>query len=251
MNVKGYLHDLEPKFVSYRRFRFKHKETIVTILAEDEWYYEIAVSAILKARKEIEDTIEKDPYFYATLEPMDCDGEIIGRMCRASKLANVGPMATVAGVIAQYAVEKMVEAGANFAVVDNGGDIAMFLDRPITVGVFTYSTTLSFEIDEEGFYAVCTSSGTIGHSISFGFADAATIFARDACIADAFATALGNMIGQDFGRKELEETLKIFWNYAKDHIDGALVIKGEIIGFAGRIPKLAKADVKPELITKG
>ncbi len=245
------MHELELKFVSYKRFRFKHKETVVTILAEDERYYKIAVDAILKARKEIENAIERDPYFYATLEPMDCDGEIVGRMCQASKLANVGPMATVAGVIAQYAVEKMVEAGAKFAVVDNGGDIAMFLDRPITVGVFTYSLTLSFEIDEEGFYAVCTSSGTIGHSISFGFADASTIFAKDACIADAFATALGNMIGRDFGKEEIERTLNDFWNYAKDHIDGALVVKDDIIGFVGKIPKLAKADVKPELITRG
>ncbi len=235
----------------YRRFRFKLKETIVTILAEDEKFYRIAVEAILEARKEIEDMIKKDPFFYATLEPMDCDGEIVGRMCRASKLANVGPMAAVAGVIAQYAVEKMVESGANFAVVDNGGDIAMFLDRPITVGVFTYSTELCFEVKEEGFYAVCTSSGTIGHSISFGFADAATIFARDACVADAFATALGNTIKQDFGKREIEETLRKFWNHAKDHIDGALVIKGDVIGFAGKIPELTKAKLKPELITRG
>ncbi len=237
--------------MSYKRFRFKHKETMVTIIAEDEKFYKIAVDAILEARKYIEDMIKKEPFFYATLEPMDCNGKIVGRMCHASKLANVGPMATVAGVIAQYAVEKMVEAGANFAVVDNGGDIAMFLDRPITVGVFTYSTTLSFKIEEKGFYAVCTSSGTIGHSISFGFADAATVFAKDACIADAFATALGNMIKQEFGKEEIEETLKIFWNRAKDHIEGAIVIKGDVVGFAGKIPELTKADVKPELITRG
>jgi len=239
------------KFVGYKRFRFKHKETSVTILTEDERFYKIAVDAILEARKDIEDMIKKEPFFYATLEPIDCNGKIVGRMCHASKLANVGPMATVAGVIAQYAVEKMVEAGANFAVVDNGGDIAMFLDRPITVGIFTYSTTLSFKIEKKGYYAVCTSSGTIGHSISFGFADAVTIFARDACIADAFATALGNMIKHEFGRKEIEETLKIFWNDAKEHIEGAVVIKGDIVGFAGNIPELTKANVKPELITKG
>jgi len=237
--------------VRYRRFRFGFKETVVTILAEDERYYEIAVDAILDARREIERKIKEDPLFLTSLEPMECEGRIVGRMCYASKLASVGPMATVAGVIAQYAVERMVEAGAEFAVVDNGGDIAMFLDRPITVGIFTYSNTLSFRIEEKGFYAVCTSSGTIGHSISFGFADAATIFARDACVADAFATALGNMIKQEFGRIEIEETLRNFWNKAKKHIEGAIVVKGDIVGFAGRIPKIIKADVKPELITRG
>ncbi len=242
---------LKPKIVSYKRFKFRHKETIVTILAEDEKFYKIAVDAILEARKDIEDMIKREPFFYTTLEPMDCNGKIVGRMCQASKLANVGPMATVAGVIAQYAVERMVEAGANFAVVDNGGDIAMFLDRPITVGVFTYSTTLSLTIEEKGYYAVCTSSGTIGHSISFGFADAATVFARDACIADAFATALGNMIKQEFGKNEIENVLKDFWSKAKEHIEGAIVIKGDIVGFAGKIPRLVKANVKPELITRG
>ena len=237
--------------MSYKRFRFRHKETSVTILTEDEKYYKVAVDAILKARREIEDMIKRNPFFYTTLEPMDCNGEIVGRMCQASKLAKVGPMATVAGIIAQYAVERMVEAGASFAVVDNGGDIAMFLDRPITVGIWTYSTTLSLMIEKDGYYAICTSSGTIGHSISFGFADAATVFARDACIADAFATALGNIIKHEFDRDEIERTLKDFWNEAKEHIDGAIVIKGNVVGFAGEIPRLVKADVKPELITRG
>lgn len=242
---------LNRRFVSYKRFRFRHKETSVTILTEDEKFYKVAVDAILKARREIEDMIKRNPFFYTTLEPMDCNGEIVGRMCQASKLAKVGPMATVAGIIAQYAVERMVEAGASFAVVDNGGDIAMFLDRSITVGIWTYSTTLSLMIEKDGYYAICTSSGTIGHSISFGFADAATVFARDACIADAFATALGNMIKQEFGRDEIERVLKDFWNEAKEHVDGAIVIKGNVIGFAGEIPRLVKADVKPELITRG
>ncbi len=241
----------EADFVRYRRFRFKYKETVVTILAEDVRYYDIAVKAIIEARREIEDTIRKDPTFQITLEPMDCDGNVVGRMCRASKLANVGPMATVAGMIAQYAVERMVESGASFAVIDNGGDIAMFLDRPITVGIFTYDLTLSMKIEREGFYAVCTSSGTIGHSISFGFADASTIFAEDACVADAFATALGNMIREDFGKKEIERTLENFYAKAKRWVDGALVIKGKIVGMIGKIPKLVKADVKPELITRG
>jgi len=237
--------------VKYRRFRFKHKETAVTILTEDERYYEIAVKAIIEARREIEEEIRRNPLFAITLEPIDCEGEIVGRMCKASKLAGVGPMATVAGIIAQHAVERMIEAGASFAVVDNGGDIAMFLDRPITVGVFTYTNTLSFKIEEKGFYSVCTSSGTIGHSISFGFADAATVFARDACIADAFATALGNVIKEDFGKEDVERALRNFWDRAKPYLEGALVIKGDIFAFAGKIPKFVKSNVKPELITMG
>ncbi len=234
-----------------KRFRFRYKETIVTIIAEEDKFFKIAVESILEARRKIEAKIREDPLFYTTLEPYDCTGEIVERMCKASKLANVGPMATVAGVIAQYGVEKMVSSGAEFAVIDNGGDIAMYLNKPIKVGLFTYTNRLCFLIEEKGFYSVCTSSGTIGHSISFGFVDSATIFAKDACVADAFATALGNEIKENFGRGEIENVLRDFWKKARDHIDGALVVKGEIIGFVGKIPKMIKANVNPDLITRG
>jgi len=232
----------------YKKYKFRYKETIVTILAEDDKFYEIAVNAILEARKKIELYIKRDPFFYVTLEPYDCKGEIVERMCKASNLAGVGPMATVAGVIAQYAVEKMVDAGARFAVIENGGDIAMYIDRPIVVGLYTYSLTLGLKIEKTGFYAVCTSSGTIGHSISFGFADAATIFARDACIADAFATALGNMIKDDFKKEDILRTLKNFWEKSKNYIDGALVVKDDIIGFVGDVPKFVNAKVKFDIM---
>ncbi len=235
----------------YKKFKFKHKETIVTILVEEDNYYNVVVDAIFTARKAIESMIRKDPFFQITLEPYECKGFIVGRMCQASKIAGVGPMASVAGVIAQYAVERAVEEGANFIVVDNGGDIAMYLDRPLRIGLFTYHQKLCFEIDQRGFYAVCTSSGTIGHSISFGFADSATIFARDACIADAFATALCNEIKEDFGKEDIEKTLKFFWKKAKEHILGAVVVKRDMIGLVGEIPKIVKGEVRPDLITKG
>ena len=235
----------------YKRYKFQYKETIVTILLNDSSYYNVVVEAILTARKAVESMIKKDPLFHVTLEPYDCEGFIVGRMCQASKVAGVGPMASVAGVIAQYAVERAVEEGAEFVVVDNGGDIAMYLDKPIRVGLFTYNHKLCFEIDERGFYAVCTSSGTIGHSISFGFADACTIFAKDACIADAFATALCNEIKEDFGRGDIERVLKSFWEKAKEHVLGAVVVKGNVVGFVGNVPKVVKGVVKPDLITKG
>ncbi|HIP62690.1 MAG TPA: UPF0280 family protein [Archaeoglobus profundus] len=231
----------------YKKYKFRYKETIVTILAEDDKFYEIAVNAILEARKKIELYIKRDPFFYVTLEPYDCKGEIVERMCKASNLAGVGPMATVAGVIAQYAVEKMVDAGARFAVIENGGDIAMYIDRPIVVGLYTYSLTLGLKIEKTGYYAVCTSSGTIGHSISFGFADAATIFARDACIADAFATALGNIIKDDFKKEDIMKALKNFWEKSKNYIEGALVVKDNIVGFVGDVPKFVNAKVNVDI----
>ena len=235
--------------MGYKRFKFRHKETIVTILVEDERYYDIAVKAILKARKEIENFISKDPFFLTALEPYDCDVDrgIVKRMCRAAKIAGVGPMASVAGAIAGYAVEEVIKAGARFVVIDNGGDIAVSSDRELTIGI--YPTNLAFRIS--GKICICTSSGKIGHSISFGYADAVTIFAEDCCIADAFATALANEIKEDFKQKEIEETLRRFWKKAKDYVEGAIVVKDECIGFIGNIPEIVEAKVSYDLITKG
>ena len=233
--------------MSYKRFKFRHKETIATILVEDEKYYDIAVKAILKARKEIENYIAKDPFFLTALEPYDCEAEgIVKRMCEAAKKANVGPMASVAGAIAGYAVEETVNAGARFIVIDNGGDIAINSDRELVIGI--YPTNLAFKI--KGRICVCTSSGKIGHSISFGYADAVTIFG-DCCLADAFATALANEIKEDFGQREIEDALKKFWDNAKNYVNGAIVVKDDFIGFVGNVPEIIKAEIDYDLITKG
>lgn len=233
----------------YKRFKFRHKETIVTILVENEEYYNIAVNAILKARREIENYISKDPFFLTALEPYDCVNArgIVKRMCEAAKIAGVGPMASVAGAIAGYAIEETIKAGARFVVVDNGGDIAINSNEELIIGI--YPTNLAFKIN--GKICICTSSGKIGHSISFGYADAVTIFSEDCCIADAFATTLANEVKEDFKQKEIVETLKRFWNKAKDYVKGAIVIKDEYIGFIGDIPEIVEANVSYDLITKG
>lgn len=240
--------------MSYLRFKFKHKQTIATILVDEERYFKIAVNAMLEARREIESQIKRDPFFLTSLEPYECEGKIVGRMCKASKLANSGPMAAVAGIIAQHAIERAVEEGASFAVVDNGGDIAIFTDRKLLIGTYAGKSKVrvGFVIEpSDEIFAVCTSSGTVGHSISFGFADAATIFANDACIADAFATVLANEIKENFERKEIKETLESLWKRAKNHIRGAMVIKGDFVGFIGNIPEIVRTKIKPDLITRG
>ncbi len=233
------------------RFKFSYKETIVTILAENEDFYEVAVEAILEARSSIERYIKLNPDFLISYEPIDCPGgdEIVAEMCRAAEIAGVGPMASVAGTVAAHAVKRMVERGAKFAVVDNGGDIALSTDRPITIGI--YPTRLALRIEPKDFYAVCTSSGKIGHSVSFGYADAVTILADNASVADALATALCNRIGEDFGKEELENTVSEFYESYKKHLDGIIVVKDELIAFAGRIPKILEAEIDLDLITRG
>ena len=233
--------------MSFKRFKFRHKETVATILVKQEKYYRIATKAILKARREIEDYILKDPFFLTALEPYDCKASgIVKKMCEAAKIANVGPMASVAGAIAGYAVDETVKAGADFVVIDNGGDIAIKSDDELTIGI--YPTNLAFKV--RGKICVCTSSGKIGHSISFGYADAVTILSKDCCIADAFATALANEIKEGFGQTEIECTLEEFWIKAKKYVDAAIVVKDNFIGFVGNVPKIVEAKVNCDLITK-
>ncbi|MDI9610633.1 MAG: UPF0280 family protein [Archaeoglobales archaeon] len=234
-----------------KKFNFSYKETITTIITDNEDFYEIAVKAILDARSEIEEYISLNPYFLISYEPLNCGScsgrEIVRKMCYSAKLANVGPMASVAGAIAQFAVDKMVEAGANVAVVDNGGDIAIHTDREIKVGI--YPSKIALLIPPTDKIAICTSSGKIGPSVSFGWADAATIVADDACIADAFATALGNII-EGSNRDEIEKRLAEFYSKNRTFIKGAVVVKDEIIAISGKIPKLLIADFSEDLITK-
>ncbi len=246
MSVKG------SKTPGVKRFRLKFKETVATILAENEEVFKKASSLMLYAREKIEEKIALDPFFLITYEPYDCTGEVVERMCRASKIAGVGPMAAVAGTIAGYAVEKLSDE-VDFLVIDNGGDIALKIDRELTVGIYSGKEVgLAFKVEpRDGAFAICTSSGKIGHSVSFGYADAATIIAEDGSLADAFATALGNMIAEEDGKKEVEEKLEEFWKKARKYVEGALVVKDEVVAFVGEIPELVKAKIDPDVITKG
>src|SRR5690554_5406441 len=173
---------LRPLATGMIREHFEFRQTIATILADEPGHVEAAKSGMMAARQEVERQIATDPYFSATLEPYtpEAPGRTVGRMARAAEEAGVGPMAAVAGAIAWAGVEAMVEAGASFGLVDNGGDIALVSDREVKIGVFAGASPLSGRIafllpPQEGILGICTSSATVGPSISFGIADAVTV----------------------------------------------------------------------------
>ena len=149
----------------------------------------------------------RQPRFLTSLEPLPIDMAapplVIRRMAAAAALAGVGPMAAVAGAIAQVTVEALVAAGARHVVMDNGGDMVLRIDRPrdhrhLHRAGQVRDIALRFE-PRPGIFSVCTSSGTVGHSLSFGRADAATVIAANGCLADAMATALGNRVKEASG----------------------------------------------------
>ena len=232
------------------RVPFRFRETIATILADDPACVAAAKAGILAARQELESYIARDPFFASTFDPYmpDSDACVIVRMAGATRKAGVGPMAAVAGAIAWAGVEAMQEAGASFGVIDNGGDIAMLCDRPVRVGVHAGEAALSDSVafvvpPQDRILGVCTSSATVGPSISFGIADAVTIFSHDVALADAWATEVCNAIRPDdrsvLGRIDPLE------------VDGVFTIMGDVTAEWGVLPPLVPAVVDGQLISAG
>jgi ApbE superfamily uncharacterized protein (UPF0280 family) len=124
------------------RHHFELRETITTILSDEQSHIDAAVEGIIKARQAVERCIAADPFFGATFEPYtpESDETVVLRMVSAAKKADVGPMAAVAGAIAWSGIEAMQEAGARYGVIDNGGDIALFSDHELLIGVHAGSS---------------------------------------------------------------------------------------------------------------
>ncbi|MBN2230366.1 MAG: UPF0280 family protein [Candidatus Thorarchaeota archaeon] len=235
------------------RYYLRIGETIATLISEPE-YHSIAEHAVRFARRQVIDYIEKVPEFktsYAPLEIKDNAPDIVQSMGRAAFKTNVGPMAAVAGAIAQFAIESMMDAGASHVVFDNGGDIAMYLDHPIIVGLYTGTKGpqgLGFKVTRTGtLLGLCTSSATIGHSFSFGNTDSSTVYATDVALADAYATALGNAVTiPDYTL--IESSLR---GVMIPGILGAMVTIDDAVGTCGMLPELVQARVDYDLISKG
>ncbi|RZN38007.1 MAG: UPF0280 family protein [Methanophagales archaeon ANME-1-THS] len=235
------------------RESFRLKETFVWITADEKRDIEIAKESIRQQRKELERFVRWHPYFLVTLETYHLDEaeigrenqrseppEIVRRMIDAASKFGIGPMASVAGTIAEFAVEAMRDAGASYAMVDNGGDIALLTDREVLVGIHAGASPFSDKIalrikPSSSLRGICTSSGTVGHSISFGIADAATVISRSASLSDAAATALGNAVTDAQSIPNAFSSI----NHV-DGIEGALVIYKDVLATWGRIPEIVR-----------
>ncbi|HDS45140.1 MAG TPA: UPF0280 family protein [Methanomicrobia archaeon] len=240
---------------------FQHKETCVWITADEKRYIELAKAEIQRQRRELERFARWHPYFLVTLEQYQLEEEVVGggvrererererelpeivqRMIESTEQFGIGPMAAVAGTLAELAVEAMRDAGATYAMVDNGGDIALLSDREVLVGIYAGASPFSSRIalrltPSPSLQTVCTSSGTVGHSISFGIADAATVVGTSASLADAAATALGNAVTD---AQELKAAFRAISHVAG--IAGALVIYKDMLATWGNLPALVKTE---------
>ncbi len=219
---------------------FTHKEAVLRICCEK---FDAVTAQIVRQRRILEDYIECCADFRSSLEPIELLAEapeVAKRMARAARLVGVGPMAAVAGAMAQCAAEAGLQAGAAEAIVENGGDIYIKAAEPVIIALVTgtakLANRLAFALQPEDTpISICSSSGKMGHSKSLGQCDLAAVVATDAALADAAATHAANLVGHiDDVDAALERIVAIAG------VDGVIIVKDDRVGLAGHLPKLVK-----------
>lgn len=206
------------------------------------------VHAELEAiRSEIKKVINEERIFLTSLKPLDSCvierlnnkkllTENICKMLDASRKAGVGPMAAVAGITSEYIGRKIHgKYGEIDVLIENGGDLFVYTNSERYVSIYAGDSVLSNKLrlritKDYGKIGICTSAGTIGHSLSFGQSDASIIISEDISLADAVATEVGNKVK---GEEDIQKAI----DYAKnvDGILGVIVIVGESLGAWGRV----------------
>ncbi|MGZ7096066.1 MAG: UPF0280 family protein [Methanobacterium sp.] len=219
------------------------------LLKTDLWTHELD-KFILKLRMELIDYIRKNREFLISFEPLKIDEApfIVKKMAGAGEIAEVGPMAAVAGTISELSMNYLLNKGSKFAIVENGGDIALKTNKDVIMGLYAGNSSLSGQIGfkikyEKTPMGICTSSGTVGHSISLGRADSVTVFADDASIADSLATSIANEANGDLDQDAVQKCLNRADDF-KSNFRGVMIIVGESAGTVGKIPDLIKTDKK-------
>lgn len=215
-------------------FSVKVSETDLFILADSD-LSDHALESAMKCRIQIEEYIRIHPEFSTSLVPVSFDKlapGIVKDMMNASHEAGVGPMASVAGAIAEYVGRDLLGRSSN-VIVENGGDIFIQIQDNISVGIFAGDSPLTgklaLNIDaKESPLGLCTSSGTVGHSLSFGSADAVCIKSHSSALADAAATAVGNLVQKKTDvKKGLERAMSI------QGVLGVLIVIGDTLAVQG------------------
>jgi len=193
---------------------------------------------VLQYRAQLETYLRSHPEFGRSLRPVSVRGpapSIVREMAEAGSLAGVGPMAAVAGAVAEQVGGNLLKNHTPEVIVENGGDVFLKADTPSVIAVFAGRSPLSMKIglrvDSNRYpMAVCTSSGSLGHSLSLGKGDAVCVVSRSCALADAAATALGNRLQS---RSDIPEAI----DFAKDiaGVIGCVLVMEDKVGMWGDI----------------
>ena len=222
-------------------FRVSVKETDLDVgLRKDRCSQELVdftEKLVKKYRGQLEDYIERDPAFLKSLQPCELlpgAPPIAVTMAGAARAAGVRPLAAVAGAVAEAVGRELLKFSRD-VIVENGGDIFLRTRINRTIGIFAGPSVLSHRVGLEirpgdTPAGICTSSGTVGHSLSYGCADAVVILSPSAPLADAVATATGNLVRC---REDLEKAVEFATSIPG--ISGALVILGDKLAVKGKV----------------
>ena len=225
-------------------FQVAVKETDLYIRAQSNLKQK-ALKLVLKYRQLLEGYIERHPSFLTSLEPVatgDDAPRIVTEMAEAARKVGVGPMASVAGAIAEFVGVQLLDSSPEI-IVENGGDIYLKSREDRLIGIYAGKSPLTGKLGLEikgrdTPMGICTSSGTVGHSLSYGKADAVIVLSKSAVLADAAATAIANMINRP-------EDIPAGIEFARgiEDLSGVVIIQGDKMGLWGEV-KIGQTPAK-------
>jgi len=206
-------------------------------ISSDSNLADLAEKSLRQHRYFLESYIHRNPEFCTTLLPFPQDPLaplIVREMIEQSTVCGVGPMASVAGAIAEFVGRDLAGFTDSF-IVENGGDIFLKSNERLTVGVFAGESALSYKVKlfvkpEETPLGICTSSATVGPSLSFGKADAVCVLSRSATLADAAASSIGNRVKTN---KDIRNALN--YGIKIPGVLGVVIITGNDLGAVGAV----------------
>jgi ApbE superfamily uncharacterized protein (UPF0280 family) len=217
-------------------YEVQYKETDLFCCTRGN-FHGFIMGKVLFYRNQLEEYIRSRPEFRDSLVPIGDDPfapRIAREMMEASRIIGVGPMANVAGAIAEFIGRDIASLSEEY-IIENGGDIFLRTDAERVVEVYAKDSPFSERIGisvkpDDRPYGICTSSGTVGHSLSFGKADAVCIIGRSALFTDGLATCIGNIV-----KKKDDISTAIEKGKAFPGIIGILIIFGSSLGVWGDI----------------
>ena len=233
---------------------FIEKESDITIISDSNTAISRAKISFQFHRANLEDFVLRNSKFLKSFSPVKVNTSyrVIELMAEVAFLCDVGPMAAVAGALADLMLEEMQLKGDNedpnfkesrIALVENGGEIAIDSEEPMKIALYAgqneLNSNLGFLVKKEDCpIGIGTSSATIGHAISLGQSDAVTIFAKNAALADAAATKVGNAVKGKDVEKSIKKGLDIIDQL--EGVTGAFISRGNKVGQIGKLPQLIK-----------
>jgi len=207
------------------------------LISSDTNLTDEAFESLGRYRHSLETYIKNHPNFRSSLLPLPEDNlapQIVRNMLLKSKICGVGPMASVAGAISEYVGNDLLRQTENI-IIENGGDIFLKSKKELTVSVYAGVSPLSYKVNfivkpEKTPLGICTSSATVGPSLSFGKADAVCVISPSATLADAAASAIGNKVKSKIDiKRALDFGIKI------PEVTGIIIIIGNDMGAIGEV----------------